>query len=360
MLRNPTYNLRLTTYNLRLTTYNLNPNTSKYCTNCHYPLPDYGKYCSNCGQKFTDGRIPLGTLVWDFIDSVLNLDSKFFRTIVAIFVPGKLTIDYFKGRHRRYASPARLFFVTAVLHFATLGLILGPILEKEFRDNDISQEHDAFARLVVQNLRQNKDSVALEFKGRDRETALIAMDTLLQRYKFNRDDSLHFSSIDILSGRLNKQVVAYKDMYTLPLDTLVARNKVESFWDRLIFKQIIKVNKEVRNLPNFVIGKLIWMVILMMPALAVILKLLYIRRKRYFVEHLIFSFHYHAFAFLVFSIIMLIFYFGGEGNENMESYILGLILPMVILLYLFIAMKRVYQQGFIKTFFKYSFLNFSY
>ncbi|HMQ89827.1 MAG TPA: hypothetical protein PKB07_19650, partial [Flavilitoribacter sp.] len=246
------------------------------------------------------------------------------------------------------------------LHFATLGLVLGPTLDKQFGDNNVAQEHDAFARLVVQTLQQNKDSVALEFKGRDRETALIAMDTLLQRYKFNQDDSLHFSSIDILSGRLNKQVVAYKDMYTLPLDTLVARNKVESFWDRLVFKQIIKVNKEVRNLPNFVIGKLIWMVILMMPALAVILKLLYIRRKRYFVEHLIFSFHYHAFAFLVFSIIMLIFYFGGKGNENMESYILGLILPMVILLYLFIAMKRVYQQGFIKTFFKYSFLNFSY
>ncbi|HMQ90780.1 MAG TPA: DUF3667 domain-containing protein, partial [Flavilitoribacter sp.] len=128
----------------------MEPTTSKYCTNCHYPLPDYGKYCSNCGQKFTDGRIPLGTLVWDFIDSVLNLDSKFFRTLVAILVPGKLTIDYFKGRHRRYASPARLFFVTAVPPFPPLGPGIRTTPVKKFCGNNEAPEHSAFARFVVQ------------------------------------------------------------------------------------------------------------------------------------------------------------------------------------------------------------------
>ena len=101
----------------------------------------------------------------------------------------------------------------------------------------------------------------------------------------------------------------------------------------------------------------------MMPALAFTLKILYIRRKKYFVEHLVFSFHYHAFAFLIFTMIFLAIkgfdMIGQEMSEDEIAPCIGVGM-LVVMIYNFIAMRRVYNQGFFKTFIKYNVLNFSY
>lgn len=39
----------------------------------------------------------------------------------ALFIPGKLTTEYFKGRHVAYVPPVRIFLTLAVIHFAILG-----------------------------------------------------------------------------------------------------------------------------------------------------------------------------------------------------------------------------------------------
>ncbi len=331
--------------------------SAKYCANCHYPLPDYGKFCSNCGQKFTDGRIPLFALISDFIDSVFNLDSRFFRTLAAILIPGKLTNDYFSGRQRRYASPARLFFVSAILHFAALGLILGPVLERQLGENNRLEQ--AHRNIFMQDLDRSKDTISLKF--RDRQTARAVIDTLLKKFEYEGNDSITIASFSPFSGRgMDQHQIAYRDLYSKHPDSLVTDYKVEGFWEELTFKQIIKLNKDEKNFTNYAIGKLIWMVVLMMPALAFILKILYIRRKRYFVEHLVFSFHYHAFAFLVVALTLLFYSLGNQAQDDSQDVVLTVILPILILFYLFFAMKRVYKQGYIKTFFKFSFLNFSY
>jgi ABC-type multidrug transport system permease subunit len=75
------------------------------------------------------------------------------------------------------------------------------------------------------------------------------------------------------------------------------------------------------------------------------MKLLYIRRKRYYVEHLIFGFHFHAFAFIILGIIALAYF-------EIPEWLLG-ILIFTIFAYLFLAMKRFYQQGIFKTFVKF-------
>lgn len=334
-------------------------NSAKYCANCHYPLPDYGKFCANCGQKFTDGRIPLFTLVADFFDSVFNLDSRFFHTMGAILIPGKLTIDFFKGRQRRYASPARLFFVSAILHFAALGLILGPVLEREMGEGN-SKLEQAHQKMFLDDLEKSKDSIGIKF--RNPELARAVIDTLLTKYHYADSDTTVIPSFSPFSGKgVNQHRIASRDLFSKPLDTLVINYKVEGYWEKLTFKQIIKLNKEEKNFTYYVIGKLIWMVVLMMPALAFILKILYIRRKRYFVEHLVFSFHYHAFSFLAVALSVVLYQiFQKQASENSIEAVAFVVLPMLILVYLFLAMKRVYGQGYIKTFFKFSFLNFSY
>ena len=83
----------------------------------------------------------------------------------------------------------------------------------------------------------------------------------------------------------------------------------------------------------------------MMPFLALLLKLLYFRRNRYYVEHLFFSFHFHAFVFLLGTLLILL--------QNVLSGGLIAILALSIFVYLFMAMKKVYGQGFFKTFLKF-------
>ena len=82
-----------------------------FCNNCHYPLTSETKYCSHCGQKNTDGRVTVRSLISDFFGIVFNLDNQLFRSLAALIVPGRLTNEYFKGRIKRYFHPIRMFFV---------------------------------------------------------------------------------------------------------------------------------------------------------------------------------------------------------------------------------------------------------
>ena len=82
------------------------------------------------------------------------------------------------------------------------------------------------------------------------------------------------------------------------------------------------------------------------------MKLIYWRRDKYYVEHLIFSFHCHAFLFMILMVISLI------NPSDLGNYFLGAIGLGAI--YLFVAMYRVYNQSIGKTLLKFILLTFTY
>lgn len=81
----------------------------------------------------------------------------------------------------------------------------------------------------------------------------------------------------------------------------------------------------------------IWM-LFVIPLFALFLKLIYIRSKRYFVEHLVFSFHFFTFVFLSYI---------PAGIIRLEIFYIPVMLLWFV--YLFLAMKRVYQGPIAKT-----------
>ena len=91
-----------------------------YCLNCHYPLSEFDKHCSQCGQKPTDGRMTMHDLLHEFVHTLFHLDGKLFWTLKHLFIPGKLTTEFFKGHHKRYAHPVQLFLVLGALAFGVL------------------------------------------------------------------------------------------------------------------------------------------------------------------------------------------------------------------------------------------------
>ena len=84
------------------------------------------------------------------------------------------------------------------------------------------------------------------------------------------------------------------------------------------------------------------MIFAMLPVFALILYLLYIRSGRFYAENLIFALHFHAFVYAVLIIGLAI------------PSILEPIITIAILVYLYLAMRRVYAESRIKTFLKFA------
>lgn len=329
----------------------------RYCRNCHFPLPPSGEYCSHCSQKYTIGKVTIRQLINEFFDAILNIDSKIFRTIGALFIPGKLTNEYFKGRHKRYMHPLRLFFIMAILQVAAISFLADEPIKKAVHQFEESLSQKAHQAIFLDTFDVAKARILAHYNNHPLISE--AFDTLTTQFKDTRDDTLNFGyfrvhGLDSIS--LETVNLATRDMSIMETEELLQHYEIDDFWGKVLIGQVVKINREGASFSQFLIGKVIWMVLGMMIALAFILKLLYIRRKRYYVEHLIFSFHYHAFAFFVCS-LGLFLDFG--ILKNSESWY-GSLALLITLIYLFMAMRRVYKQRFFKTFFKYSFLNISY
>ena len=93
--------------------------------------------------------------------------------------------------------------------------------------------------------------------------------------------------------------------------------------------------------------------IVLLPLMALVLKILYPLSRRYFVEHLLFVIHYHAFFFLI--LILEILFARISALLSIPEAISVLVLvaaSLYIPVYLYMAMRHVYGQGRILTLIK--------
>ena len=92
---------------------------------------------------------------------------------------------------------------------------------------------------------------------------------------------------------------------------------------------------------------------ILLPIFTLFLKFFYLRRKFTYVEHLVFVFHTQTVFFLLLTIFYLL------NHYSAQSYAIPIFL-LLFLIYLFLAMKKFYNQGYFKTFFKFIFINMSF
>src|SRR6476619_2904041 len=129
------------------------------CENCGSPL--YGEHCFQCGQP-TKGLVRhFSSILGDFFDTVLNIDSRVIRTFWPLLAkPGYLSLEYFAGRRVRYVTPMRLFlFMSLVAFFAVqLAVDLGD-------DNDGGKQGDGFERAkTVAEVEKARDQLQAELR----------------------------------------------------------------------------------------------------------------------------------------------------------------------------------------------------
>ena len=149
-------------------------------------------------------------------------------------------------------------------------------------------------------------------------------------------------------------------------DSLTATGKVTSYWwlKPFIYKEI-ELNKKYDGnsrkildaLKESMIHGLPQMLFISLPLLALLLKLLYFRRKQfYYVNHAIFSIHLYIFVFIALLITMSLARLNSELHWGLITFIGGL-LYVALFFYEYKAMRNFYQQGRGKTILKFILLN---
>lgn len=89
-----------------------------------------------------------------------------------------------------------------------------------------------------------------------------------------------------------------------------------------------------------------------LPFFALFLKLFYVRKKYTYIDHLVFVFHTQTVFFMLLSIYFILELFGIKPKLW--------IFTLLFLIYLILAMRKFYQQGYFKTFIKFILLNITY
>lgn len=290
---------------------------SHHCLNCGYDLQN-SNYCPECGQANTDRKLTLWQFLRDFIDDYFTFDSRFFHSVgPLISKPGHLTREYLDGRRIRYILPLRLYLFTTFLFFFVIA-----IQSRVNRAPDESMVTRTANRLttaamdtVTTVLRQHSDEISPETQS----LILASLDSAL--VKSARPDS---SNIQISFGdqdESNNRFIQYLVKRARYLQSMGKEGGA------------ILIRELINQIPK--------VMFILLPLFALYLKLLYIRRKILYVEHLIFSLHFHTFVFL--ALIMTIFF---------PKWFIIWPLILLILIQLFRAMRRVYQQSIFKTLFK--------
>ncbi|MGK0388141.1 MAG: hypothetical protein ACI94Y_000869 [Maribacter sp.] len=314
---------------------------NKYCHNCHYPHKTDQRYCSNCGQKNIKGKVRLSEFLRGFFSSIFNWDAKIWITPIMLFRPGFLSSEFFKGRRARYTHPGKLLLFLLVIYSAFFMYYASSGFDRLDEGNDYAKyEH------TIQYLEQKKDTLHIYLDEVYPNAKLNGIVDSIERFIAPGDGTIQIG----LSDRIS---ISYRDLATLSDDEFLEKYKVEVYWKKILMKRARKIAVQPGGYLKYLMSRISWVVLASIPFLAIVLMLLYIRQKKYYVEHVVFLVHVNSFMFLLGVLFFIIgYFFDVIPIISLLPFVLGVI-------YIYFAMKLFYGQSYLKTFIKYTLLFWS-
>ena len=302
-----------------------------HCENCGAPL--HGHWCGQCGQPAIDYRRSFRYVIVDLLDEFLNWDSKFFRTIGLLLVrPWKLTNAFLAGHRVRYVHPLRLYLLASILFFFAVNYWAKAI-------------HVAPTRFSS----EQRSAVEAALKKRDMPPEIRAeVENALNR------------AASPASGQAEQPPQATP---TPLVDFSPSKNPSTPFEKWIETHAREKIGERGTNLQLFVktlISNLPYMMLCCIPLFALVLKILYLRRKIFYIDHLIYALHIHSFAYL--ATILIILATIGLGRVALGA-LAGWIIVVLWITFaaeIFLSIRRVYRQGWFLSIFKFFFGGFVY
>ncbi len=327
------------------------------CLNCGTELR--GQYCGHCGQRARNRLISLWELLQDAFGDLFELDSRLWRTLIPLLVrPGRLTRDYLEGRRARYMPPFRMYLVLSVIFFVVAFFDPRDDLSLLFEPEPEPAPGEQAAIQFGGDAREAIDE--LEAEGRlSPEKAERAREALEEN-----ESDVRIGSVDTDGGGVNFRVDPDTGDCTLNdegfdempiwVQKRFTRERLEGICERISADG-------AKTFTDLLLDNIPVALIVLLPFMALVLKGLYPLSRRYFVEHLLFFVHFHAFFFLILTLQILFSRLAGLLFVPEPISILIIVAAsFYIPVYLYKAMRLVYGQGHFLTFTKYIVLSVAY
>jgi len=318
-----------------------------HCENCGAQLQ--GHWCAKCGQPAIDYRRSFRHVIADLLNEFLNWDSKFFATIVLLLVrPWKLTNEFLAGHRVRYVHPLRLYLLASILFFFAVnygarGLRFEPgnlspkdraELEADLKKEDLPPA----AREKLDALLRESPASPTPSPQTTAPSPSPAPKTDKQKQEFGKIGERPFVVFDQAKS-------------TTPFESWIEARAKEKMGEHGT-KMGLFISTLFSNLP--------YMMLCCIPLFALVLKILYVRRHIFYIDHLIYALHIHTFAYTG---IMLIVLATIGLNRVIPGPIAGWTIALfwiAFLVQIFLSIRRVYRQGWFISTFKFLFGGFVY
>ena len=357
--------------------------STENCLNCGEVLT--GQHCSHCGQPARVRVLSLWGLIKDVVGDVLDVDSRVWRTLWPLaFRPGLLTQEFLRGRRARYTPPFRMYLVLSLVFFLVASLDdpgKGVALNIDeggtniqLRDGSTPPDGaaapppDAAGSPATAPAPQATPAAPAPKPALDAETKRL-IEQLVKRVPGEAQKDLRAELEASLAAATPEERAAARKLAQDPCGEqnlhFEGAPALEQYEPRLRDA----CRKIVADQDSF--GRALWnnipkMMFLFLPLIAAAMSVLYLRSGRYYVEHLLFVVHFHAFFFLSGIVVLLLERLAEMTSGALASVLavaqglLGAALTIYVPLYLLKAMRRVYEQSWWKTLPKYALLGLAY
>ena len=157
-----------------------------------------------------------------------------------------------------------------------------------------------------------------------------------------------FISMEIFGTDYDTFGISTYDAFHLDNDELFEKYNVQTWLQKYIIHQFIRVSKNPESAFQYGIANMLWGIILLTIFIALCIKLLYIRHDAYYIEFLLIVSNFHIMLLILASILLLInLLFGIDLKLVIFS------LAILSLLHFFYSLKNYFGQGIVKSFFKF-------
>lgn len=363
---------------------------SALCENCGRPRAD--RFCSQCGQNDRTYSRSIFPVVGELVRESFEFDGRLAQTLkLLLFKPGSLSTEFSRNRRARYMTPVRLYLFTSVVFFLTMSLAMSrvPSPLEEGPDQDPSSALAEIPADVMDSLEAVVPGIQLQIAGEDVPLSMEISESGIAALRANLEPSQHGKLDDLLkreSARATRIILATlaaafdsearassvggrqgdpgPDEDAAPgadsaaqtagsgpdsAGVAVALPTSRGFLARMALNSIVDLMHDPDAFVERIIGNLSIAMFFLLPVYALMLAVLYWRKKRYYIEHLVFGMHVHSFLFIIVTLMLIasITLMGATG----QGWIQG-ILGLVVVAYPIIALRRFYGNGWFVTLFK--------
>jgi hypothetical protein len=314
-----------------------------YCENCGAPMA--GPFCAQCGQAAVDYRRSFRHVIVDILDSFLNWDSKFFATIGWLIArPWHLTNQFLAGRRVRYVHPLRLYLLVSILFFFVINywaksLHIDPSKLSAEDRAEIAADPDIPPGVKAQIER------AIDAKGLTQPEAQTSPspEAAVPPQPSASASPPPSATSPTPAGDFGP-LVQFDKPPSDPIEKWLEQRAKEKMGEHGS-KMALFIATLFSNLP--------YMMLCCIPLFAFVLKVLYLRKRIFYIDHLVYALHIHSFAYLA---IMLIVFITIGLNRLIPGTFAGWIIAALWITFavqVFLSIRRVYRQGWFFTVFKF-------